>query len=154
MTTIENSLNHLNSLSKDDWNKLFYLIPKIEESENFGKMSGGEEISPGTVQMLYWDWAGITRSFVKTVYELDLVLNFDWMDWSEGKTLLKNKSQEFEKLDIVTLCKLLTTIIRADRFNDGYLISNFNNGTILKIIKVIRNIQMQKDTRGQLKNDQ
>ena len=77
------------------------------------------------------DWSDITQSFVKTAYELKLVLNFDWGEWPEGKAMLQNKSQDFDNLDLATLCKLITTIIRADRFNDGYLISRFENGTIL-----------------------
>ena len=59
-------------------------------------------------------------------------------EWPEGKAMLQNKSQDFDNLDLATLCKLITTIIRADRFNDGYLISRFENGTILKIIKAIK----------------
>lgn len=138
MATIDDTLKQLNSLSKDDWAKLFNLIPKIEETDSFGKMAGGDEISPGTVEMPYWDWSDITQSFVKTAYELKLVLNFDWGEWPEGKAILQNKSQDFDSLDLVTLCKLITTIIRADRFNDGYLISRFENGTVLNIIKAIK----------------
>ncbi len=138
MATIDDSLKQLNSLSKDDWAKLFNIIPKIEEADSFGKMAGGNEISPGTVQIPYWDWADTTKSFVKIAYELNLVLNFDWGEWPEGKAMLQNKSQDFNGIDLITLCKLLTTIIRADRFNDGYLIGRFENGTILKIIKAIK----------------
>ncbi len=138
MATIDDLLKQLNSISKDDWTKLFSLIPKIEEADSFGKMAGGDEISPGTVEMPYWDWSDITQSFVKTAYELNIVLNFDWGEWPEGKAMLQNESQDFDNLDLVALCKLLTTIIRADRFSDGYLISRFENGTILKIIKSVK----------------
>jgi len=46
--------------------------------------------------------------------------------------------QEFENLDSITLCKLLTTIVRADRFNDGLMISYFNDGTISAIIQDLK----------------
>lgn len=138
MTTIDNSLSQLNSIPKEDWNKLFNLIQKIENTSNFGMMEGGNQITPGTVEMPFWDWAEITKSFVKISNDLKLVLDFDWGEWSEGKAMLKNSTLDFDSLDLVTLCKLLTTIIRADRIIDGYLMRSFENGNILKIIKAIK----------------
>jgi hypothetical protein len=36
---------------------------------------------------------------------------------------------------VVTLCKLLTAIVRSDRFVEGNLIAFFENSTILKILR-------------------
>ncbi|MBP6533349.1 MAG: hypothetical protein KA285_08690 [Bacteroidia bacterium] len=138
MTTIDNTLNQLNSIPKDNWNKLFDLIPRIEVSDDFGMMTGGNEIAPGTFEMPSWDGTDITLDFVKIAYELKLVIDFDWMAWAEGKTMLDNKNQDFDCLDLLSLCKLLTRIIRADKFNDGYLVGNFENGNILKILRAIK----------------
>ncbi len=138
MATIDDSLKQLNSLSKDDWAKLFNLIPKIEETDNFGTMTGGNEIFSGTFEMPSWEGTDITREFVNIVNELKLEIDFDWMAWAEGKTMLDNKNQDFDFLDLLSLCKLLTRIIRAERFNDGYLVDNLENGNILKILKAIK----------------
>ena len=138
MATIDSLLKQLNSLSKDDWAKLFNLIPKIEEADNFGTLTGGNEIFPGTFEMPSWEGTDIIREFVNIVNELKLEIDFDWMAWAEGKTMLDNKNQDFDCLDLLSLCKLLTRIIRAERFNDGYLVDNFENGNILKILKAIK----------------
>ena len=137
MTAIEDIQNHINSLSDNDWNRIFNLIPEIEQSDKFGNVAGGEEITKGVSQFPYWDWSEITQKFVKVMYDLNLVINFDWMEWKEGSTMLQNENPDFSTIDSVTLCKLLTTIIRADRFNDGFLIGNFENGNILKIVKAL-----------------
>lgn len=139
MTAIEDIQNHINSLSDNDWNRIFNLIPEIEQSDKFGNVAGGKEITKGVSQFPYWDWSETTQKFVKTMYDLNLVINFDWMDWKEGSTLLQNKNPDFSTIDSVTLFKLLTTIIRADKFNDGFLISNFENDNILKIVKTLKN---------------
>jgi len=141
MATIENFQNQLESLSHDEWKKLFSLISEIEGSDKFGELAGGKEVMERVTEMPYWDQAQITQKFVKTMSDLGLVLNFDWMDWSEGREMLQNKGQEYEALDTVTLCKLLTTIIRGDRFNDGLLILNFENGNVLKIIRALKSNQ-------------
>ena len=53
------------------------------------------------------------------------------------KNILKQEHYDFNLLDTLTLCKLLTTIVRADRFTDGLLISFFEKSTILNILKAI-----------------
>ncbi len=60
------------------------------------------------------------------------------MKWEEGSKILNNSPMSFHQYDLTTLCKLLTMIIRADRFNDGFLIMNFNDGTIFKIVAAIQ----------------
>jgi len=42
---------------------------------------------------------------------------------------------------MITLCKLLTTIIRADRFSDGYMLSAFKHGDILEILKELKKVE-------------
>ena len=139
----------IDSISQSDWNRLFDLIPEIEKGDKFGNMAGGQEIEPGLVQIPFWDWTEITTRTVKVIYDLKLVLNFDWPKWEEGQTILQNKQPDFNNLDSVTLCKLLTTIIRADRFNDGILVSNFEDGNILKIIKALKNNQFDISNKPQ-----
>ncbi|OFX52733.1 MAG: hypothetical protein A2046_05500 [Bacteroidetes bacterium GWA2_30_7] len=55
----------------------------------------------------------------------------------EGKEIINNKELDYNCLEIETLCKLFTLIIRNDRFNDGFLVHNLQNGTIFKIIKAL-----------------
>lgn len=138
MPAIENIQNQINSLSIDDWNRFFNMIPEIEQSKTFGIIRGGDEIMNDVIEMPYWDWTTVTQKFVKTMYDIKLVLNFDWGAWKEGSELLKDDNTDFENLDAETLCKLLTSLIRADRFNDGLLVANFENGKILIIVNALK----------------
>jgi hypothetical protein len=128
---------HLASWSKDDWHKLFSLIPKIKQSTQFGDFHNSEKLNDGTIQMPFWVNSEVVHEFISVVYELELVLAFDWINWEEGRAILNNKSQDFHTLDSVTLCKLLTAIIRSDRFCDGYLVEQFEEGIIPKIIQAL-----------------
>ncbi|OFX58697.1 MAG: hypothetical protein A2046_10195 [Bacteroidetes bacterium GWA2_30_7] len=63
---------------------------------------------------------------------------FDWVSWTEGSDIIKNKDTDYSKLSTEILCKLITVIIRANRFNEGYLVISFEKGIILKILKGLK----------------
>ena len=50
----------------------------------------------------------------------------------------RDKEFDFNVIDIPKKCKLVTAIIRNDRFCEGALISAFESGLILKILKSIK----------------
>ena len=52
----------------------------------------------------------------------------------DRKAIIGNYKTDFNMLDTVTLCKLFTVIIRTDHFNEGFLIGNFADDTIQKVI--------------------
>lgn len=139
MIELEKFPKHLTSLNQSDWERLFALLPEIESSEKFGEIKGGERQDDNTLTFPYWDSMEIVDKTFKVINELNLTPIFAWTTWKEGKIILNDKSFDYSILDTITLCKLLTTIIRADRFNDGFLISCFDRGVIAKIIKGLKN---------------
>jgi hypothetical protein len=69
---------------------------------------------------------------------------FDWREWKEGQEMINDPEQDYSQLDSVTLCKLLTLIVRAERFYEGYLNKSLQNGSVLKIVTALVN----KDQHG------
>lgn len=133
---LENIQEYTDSLSKKDWDKLFDFIPKIEASKDFGTVEGGEETKDGSFQLPYYNWSSLVHEFHRTMYDLDLVISFDWSKWTEGKEIMTKK--DFKGRDMVTLLKLLSVILRAERFVDGYLIGRMEDGTVLAILKELK----------------
>lgn len=111
----------------NQWQKLLEYLPELEKTSDFGRI----EMPPGS--MPYAVHAKITSEFVKSFYDLGLQVNFDWMKWPEGFELLK--LNDFKDCDLLTLQKLLTLIIRRERFVEGSLISAFKSGVIVEILK-------------------
>lgn len=138
MIELEKLQEHLSTLTTNDWNKLFSLLPEIETTKKFGEVKGGEELENGSFTFPYWSSSEIVNKVFQIIHELDIVPAFDWTSWAEGKSILNDQDFNYSKLDTITLCKLLTTIVRTDRFNDGFFVLNFENGVILKIIKAIK----------------
>jgi len=109
MIDFEDFEKYINSISLKEWKPLFALLPKINQVGN------------------------MTRA-MNIVYKLDLTPVFNWSDWKQGKEIIDNPKFDFTALDKMTLCKLLTFIVRANRFNGGYLTSCINDGTMGKIL--------------------
>ena len=114
-------------ISKEDWEALIALIPEIEKTDYSSVVTG-------------WDYPEIVNRFHEIVYKKNMVLLFDWPKWMEARELLDDKNADFSELDLITLCKLITVIIRNNRFSTGYLGSCFEDGIILKMLYRIKHI--------------
>ena len=134
-----NYIETINGYSKNDWKSLLDLIPEIERTHDFGEMKGGEKNEEGIIIMPYWVESSIVSRFHQLVYDLPIVINFDWGSWNEGRKIVNDKNFNFDSIDILTKCKIITAIVRNDRFCDGALVSAFESGLILKILKSIEN---------------
>ncbi|MBK9637728.1 MAG: hypothetical protein IPO63_07860 [Bacteroidetes bacterium] len=138
--TLSTLPQHLATLTSSDWNKLFSLLPEIEQTTNFGEMEDIQYLTPDVVFAPEIDNAEIVLQFIDVAYDLGLCISFDWQEWEEGMEILNNRAKvNFNKLDAVTLCKLITTIIRKDKYSEGTLVNLFNDGTVQRIIFALKN---------------
>lgn len=136
-------LEYLASLKRTDLGPLFDMIPRIENTESFTFIRP-EAFTSHAVEFPIFTENEIIDQFSKCAYELKLVLPFDWMHWEEGRAFLEEE-KSFDGLDIVTLCKLVSAILRNDRFCEGYLASMFENGKILKIMHAMESCVMMEN---------
>ena len=68
---------------------------------------------------------------------MPIIISFDWGAWEYGREITSNDEFDFDTLDIPEKCKLITAIVRNDRFCDGALVSAFESGLISRILKSI-----------------
>ena len=120
MIELEVLPQHLDTLSPRDWDSLFKFILEIERTQVFEESE-------------------IVSKTVRAISELRINPAFDWMAWKEGEAMVSSRNYDYSQLDIITLCKLLAAIIRADRFTEGFLRASFSNGTMLKILNALKN---------------
>jgi len=80
--------------------------------------------------------------FEQKLYKEGFVYTFDWMSWKEGEQLLIEK-ERIGFLDLLTIQKLITAIVRAERFGDGSLASAINRGVIGAILRRLDQIGQQ-----------
>ncbi len=133
-----NYIETINGFSTSDWKPLLDLIPEIEKTSPFGAMKGGEKNAEGIMVMPYWIESLVVSRFHKIVCDMPIIIDFDWSFWDEGRKMARNENFNFNSIDIPTKCKIITAIVRNDRFCEGALVSAFESGLILKILKSIR----------------
>ena len=139
----DNYIEIIDSYDIKHWQNLLDLIPEIESTKNFGEMAGGEKDDKGVIQMPYYVEAAVVMKFPKLVEQSGALISFDYTQWDDGWNITGNNEFDFDSIDIPTKCKLISAIIRIDRFSEGSLVDAFESGLILKILQSI-NRQLQK----------
>ena len=135
--------HHIKNVNINDWKKLFDFIPLIRERKSFGEMEGLNKNPDRTRQFPYVIPEKVVDDFVDLMYELDLMVDFDRERREEERAVIATGN--FHDQDAVTLIKILTTLIRNDRFNEGTLVEAFENGTIVKILTRLKNLIPEPD---------
>ena len=114
------------------------LIPKIENIKKFGDNSEAMKLlEKGIIDMHPYVEHEIVEQFRKIVYSIPIIIDFDWGAWDEGRKIAGDEDFDFDTIDIPTKCKIITALVRNDRFCDGVLVDAFESGKILKILKSI-----------------
>lgn len=125
-------------ITREQWQQLFDLIPIISKTKIFAMDPPPIKTKEGLATWQVVQPVEVVNQFFYLVYEIGIIHMFDWGHWDEGRELLSNPKTDFNKLDIKTLCMLITAIVRNDRFCEGSLVSAFENGTILKLLKALK----------------
>ncbi|MDA3905665.1 MAG: DUF6508 domain-containing protein [Bacteroidales bacterium] len=135
MTTEDKFIKQISAIRDTKWEELFAYIVDFERTNDFGRWTKSKQLAKGIFTIPYCLLTPLVTEFISHCYTIGLVLSFDWMHWKEGKEMLSNPANDFDLLDKLTLCKLITLIIRKDRFTEGYLLSCFEDGLMVKILK-------------------
>ena len=116
--------------------KLLEYLPYFKDTGNHYS-----ELINKPPQIPFYSYSDMVMAFYKSLYDENMIKMFDWSKWgSEAKKYL-NDPLKLEKADLPTIQKLFTTIIRADRFNEGLLADMIENGTILNLLVRLEQIR-------------
>ena len=138
MLTEENYIEVIESYQKKDWQPVFDLIQEIDSSDKFYEIVESKKNEDGVISMPYFKTSETIDKFLKIVHNLPLMVVFDWSGWEEGTNMINDIDFDYDKIDIPTKCKIITAIVRKDRFCEGTIASAFEDGLILKILKSIQ----------------
>jgi hypothetical protein len=132
-----NCTETINAYAKSHWKPLLDLIPEIKAARKFAIVPEIKTNKDGVLVVPPLAPGEVVGKFQSTFEELGLMVSFDWGSWEEGREILESESFDFDRIDIPTKSKLISMIIRNDRFCDGYLASTFESGLILKVLESI-----------------
>jgi hypothetical protein len=116
-------------LSKEDIEQLADLVKRIENFQG-DWIEGGQDMN------------GLAYEAMDFLYEKNLIINFDWPKWDEGREFFEMEGiQKYQKIDKESVLKLLTRVARGDRFSGGVWANLFEKGDGLALFKRLLEIE-------------
>lgn len=141
---------HLLTIPREEWESIFAMIPWIEEIEKVDPTETlTDHLGKRTRPLKYVKYKSAAVQLNARMY--DIFLPFNWTDWSEGLEMLR--TQDFEELDLITTCKLLTIILYYKESVRGLSplgipcrAHDLEDGRVLKLLKQLK-INVEKEWR-------
>jgi hypothetical protein len=91
----------------------------------------------------YFSYSPEVDDWIRTLYEQNILLPFDWTRWREEAQRYRSTPGALQTAGLLTLRKLLTTHVRADRFVEGHLASVLESGHVTAILRRLKQIRDQ-----------
>ena len=115
------------------------LVPILDAPDaDFGHWEGGSTDTDGVLQMPWFAFGPTGDAFRAAVGRGGWVIaGFDWMTWlqtDEGQAL-RDRPVAVETATPDQLARLLTAIVRSDRFVEGSIAGAFESGLLTRIAK-------------------
>jgi hypothetical protein len=127
----ENAASHIGPRQLD---AVLGFLPTFESpGYQFGEWNGAG----------YFSYSSEVNDFIKTLYAQDVIISFDWTSWRREAQRYQTDPRTLETADLLTLCKLLTLHVRADRFSEGHLANVLESGHITAVLRRLKQIRDQ-----------
>lgn len=111
-------------------------LPELESPEfTLGTWAGGERLSDGSISMPYYELSPRGQALVTALGAW--VEPFDWMTWlrsADGQALTDDPSR-MARATPEDLSRLLTAVVRSERFGDGNLEGALRSGLLLRVAR-------------------
>ena len=117
----------------------------------FGTMKGGEDVATGTFIMPWFSHAELTSRFLEVAYRDGWVRpDFDWLAWEmtpEARRLRDDRGA-LEQATVLELARLLTVVIRSEKFGEGALAEALESGLVTAVRRRIEQLRREAQRRA------
>ncbi len=111
-------------------------LPRFQASDfEFGRWEP-PAVDDGVTSLGFYVLSDEAVAFIESAYTLGWVFDFDWMKWAsteEAKRLHRDRDL-LAAADGKQISKLLTAIVRNDRFGEGSLAEAYESGLLTAIL--------------------
>ena len=128
----------------DVWAELWTAVDALEGETERTTWGGGQQVDTTVVdgverpvfQMPYAIYTAATHRVVQALYGLGAIVPFDWPSW-DGTRAYRG-SRALDAAPVADAVRMVTAIVRADRFSDGTIGAMFEDGTFPAALRRIR----------------
>ncbi len=115
------------------------LLPEMERpGATWGEWSPTKRKPDGTLVMPWFDDSPLAAELCTRAYRAGWVQrDFEWMAWNDGWDRLNGPDRDtfIATADPDTLAKIITALVRSERFNEGSLTGAFASGFLTQIVR-------------------
>jgi Family of unknown function (DUF6508) len=130
--------------------QLAAFLPEFEKPGfEFGHWVMPPALEPGVIISPYFAHGPVADSLHRTCYDMGWVLQrFDWPAWmnTTEAVQLRDNPSVLERATPEQLARLLTVLIRQDRFVEGALAAAYKDGLLVRILR--RASSIEEDLMG------
>jgi hypothetical protein len=127
------------------------MVPTMEAPGfSFGHWEGGERDKSRAMQMPYVELDAGGEAFRAAVGRGGWVTpKVDWSAWSRTPEFeaLRREPEVMARASAEQIEHLLTTLVRADRFNEGTLLGAWESGLLLRVVRRARGLLEEMEGR-------
>ncbi len=121
------------------------LLPAFEAADaEFGEWKGGDELEPGSITAPWFSPSELTSRLVEVAYRDGWVRpDFDWVEWAATPEAqrLRNDRGALGQATAPDLARLLTVVIRGDRFVEGALAEAIGAGLVTAVLRRVEQLR-------------
>ena len=138
----------LAAISPEDWSRLWQAVDELNDvqggSSGLLRWAGGEQAGTTMVhgvetpvhQVPYAVYSDTVNRLVRHLYELRLVTPFNWPEWAG--TARYRTGRDLAGAPVADAVRLITAVVRADRFYDGAIAASIEDGTLPAALRRLR----------------
>ena len=129
--------------------RLDALVEFLERFESPTFEFGQSTATPG--RMPFFSYSDEASRFIQVCYDMKWVHPFDWGEWmrSSEAVRLRDEPGALESATPDQLQRLLTTVIRQDRFVDGAVAGAYKSGLLIRILRRAAVLAEDPEVTGQ-----
>jgi 5-methylcytosine-specific restriction endonuclease McrA len=121
-----------------DLNTLAGWAPRLESADfDIGQWAPQHASPDGVIQMPWFQYSDEASAFLRDLSSGGWVQDIDWMEWAgtPAGQRLQTDISAIDEAGSEDLVRLLTTIVRGDRFNEGEIAVAFERGILQRVAR-------------------
>lgn len=134
----------LMAVADDGWDNLWAAVHRVDEETDHATWGGGEVVDTivvdgveqPVIQMHYVVYSDAVNELVQYLYRLGLIVPFNWGAWDGSRRYWAGYGMA--EAPVADAVRLITAIVRADRFYDGTIGVSIDDGTLPAALDRIR----------------
>ncbi|WP_225731095.1 MULTISPECIES: DUF6508 domain-containing protein [unclassified Nocardia] len=126
----------LRAARPEAWRRLWSAVDEILTEDPESQASWRFENSDGSLSMPHVDYSNAIHRMTEALYDVDAIVNFPWMKW-DFKSAYPG-GWGLDTAPVADAARVLTAVIRAERFNDGTILAALSDGTLLSALQRLR----------------